>query len=475
MQKKRRGKDREQWNEQLLGAGMLLFAILVSTVSLILKMPAFEGIKGGEEKAVKTGTAFVKSEQIEVVTRETDKRTAKSMIYEGTVRELEKEGEKEPLIVLDPGHGGVDDGCVESGMKEKNINFRIALLVKRNLEEKGFRVLLTREKDDYISKEERAEFANRMGADAFISIHQNTFEDAEVSGLETWYDGSKPEHGSGRLAKLIHEKTLLSTGTKERELYGDADFHVTSNTQMASCLIETGFLSNEEERGNLNDPAYQEKIAEGITEGVDLFFHPKTMYLTFDDGPSEECTDMVLNILRERNVKATFFLIGEYVEKYPEVAKRIVREGHTVGIHCYRHDYGVLYESVDSYLKDFQKAYDVIEKTTGVRAKLFRFPGGSVNAYNKSVCEDIIREMTCRGYVYFDWNASLEDATGNRSPEELLANAKATAMGREKVVMLAHDRVYNTALCLDELLSQFPEYQMEVLTPDVGQVRFVLP
>ena len=83
--------------------------------------------------------------------------------------------------------------------------------------------------------------------------------------------------------------------------------------------------------------------------------------------------------------------------------------------------------------------------------------------------------MTCRGYVYFDWNASLEDATGNRSPEELLANAKATAMGREKVVMLAHDRVYNTALCLDELLSQFPEYQMEVLTPDVGQVRFVLP
>ena len=126
---------------------------------------------------------------------------------------------------------------------------------------------------------------------------------------------------------------------------------MTSSTQMPSCLIETGFLSNREERDNLKDAQYQEKIAEGIAQGIDLYFHPKTMYLTFDDGPSEECTDMVLNILREKNVKATFFLIGEYVEKYPEVARRIVEEGHTVGIHCYRHDYSVLYESVDSYLE----------------------------------------------------------------------------------------------------------------------------
>ena len=293
-------------------------------------------------------------ERIEVITKETDKKTAKSMLYEGTVGKVEKDSEEEPLVMLDPGHGGVDDGCVEDGIKEKNINFRIALLVKGKLEEKGFRVLLTREKDAYISKEDRAKFANRMGADAFVSIHQNTFEDASVFGLETWYDGKDAKGESQRLARLVHGQTLLSTGAEERELHGDADFHVTSSTQMPSCLIETGFLSNREEQDNLKDAKYQEKIAEGIAQGIDLYFHPKTMYLTFDDGPSEECTDMVLNILREKNVKATFFLIGEYVEKYPEVARRIVEEGHTVGIHCYRHDYSVLYESVDSYLADFQ-------------------------------------------------------------------------------------------------------------------------
>lgn len=388
---------------------------------------------------------------------------------------VQEEDPAEPLIVIDPGHGGVDDGCVEPGIKEKSVNLQIALLVKDKLEEKGFRVQLTRSEDTYMVKEARVIYANRAKADAFISIHQNTFEDSSICGIETWYDESGNSQESGRLAQLIHEKTLDSTQAQERDVRGDAGFYVTGKTQMPACLIETGFLSNKTEKKNLTDAIYQEKVAQGIAEGIDLFFHPKTMYLTFDDGPSEECTEMVLNILRERNVKATFFLIGEYVEKYPEVAKRIAEEGHTIGIHCYRHDYGVLYQSVDSYLEDFQKAYDVVKEVTGVEARLFRFPGGSVNAYNKAVCRDIIKEMTDRGYVYFDWNASLEDVAGSYEPEELLSNAKATAMDRKKVVLLAHDRVYNTALCLDRLITQFPEYKMEVLTPETEPIKFKLP
>lgn len=469
-----RRKKARKWEDRLLAAGMLIFAVLVTVIALVSRMGGFQGLGGGKETDDLPEKITVLREQIEVTSIEPEHRTAKNDIYEEIVKKLEQSDESVPLIILDPGHGGVDDGCVETGVKEKKVNLRIALLTKSKLEEKGFQVMLTREKDAYIAIEDRAKFANQMGADAFISIHQNTFEDTSVYGLETWYDGADKRRDSGRLAQLVHEQTLLATGAQEREIHGDADFHVTSNTQMPSCLIETGFLSNQEERDQLLDISYQEKIAEGIAEGIDLFFHPKTMYLTFDDGPSEECTDMVLNILRERNVKATFFLIGEYVEKYPEVAKRIAAEGHTIGIHCCRHDYGVLYESVDSYLEDFQKAYDVIEETTGVKAKLFRFPGGSVNAYNKAVCKDIIKEMTGRGFIYFDWNASLEDAAGAKDTEEILANAKATAMGRKKVVMLAHDRVYDTALCLDRLLSQFPEYKLEVLSPEVEPVRFTL-
>ena len=80
--------------------------------------------------------------------------------------------------------------------------------------------------------------------------------------------------------------------------------------------------------------------------------------------------------------------------------------------------------------------------------------------------------MTARGFIYFDWNASLEDALKKSEPEELIANARETALGRKHVVMLAHDIVHSTALCLNDLIDQFPEYRMEPLTPEVTPVQF---
>ena len=196
------------------------------------------------------------------------------------------------------------------------------------------------------------------------------------------------------------------------------------------------------------------------------------MYLTFDDGPSEENTTKVLDILKARGIQATFFLVGENVRKHPEVAQRIVAEGHTIGIHCDSHDYDTVYASVDSYIADFEAAYRTVYEVTGVEAKLFRFPGGSVNNYNKQVSDAIIEEMTERGYIYFDWNASLEDAVGNKEPEELIANGVATTLGRQKVVLLAHDVVYNTGICLEDLLDSLPEYAMKPLDEAVEPIRF---
>lgn len=381
-----------------------------------------------------------------------------------------------PLIVIDAGHGGEDGGCVENGVQEKDINLEIGVLVKKKLEEKGFRVLMPRSIDEYLAKEERVEVANSYQADAYISIHQNTYEgsDKSVSGIETWYDGTDETRDSGRLARLIHQETIKSTGAVERELRECSDFCVVEKSLMPACLIETGFLSNPEESRLLSTIEYQEKIAEGIAKGVDLYFNPRTMYLTFDDGPSAECTEKVLDVLKEKNVKATFFLIGEYVEKYPEIARRIAAEGHTIGIHCYCHDYEVLYESKESFLADFQKAYEVIYETTGVETKLFRFPGGSVNSFNEGVRKDIIEEMTKQGFVYFDWNASLEDAAGQYEPQQLIENARYTTLERKRIVMLAHDRVLNTALCLGELIEQFPEYSMEPITHETELIQFRL-
>lgn len=378
-----------------------------------------------------------------------------------------------PLIVIDPGHGGEDEGCSRAGVEEKDINLQIGLVLQDRLLQRGYEVLLTRKEDITVSLEQRVQAANEAGADAYISIHQNACEeDNRVAGVETWYNGVEEEKDSRRLASLIHKEAVLSAEAADRDLRENDTLYVIRETNMPSCLVETGFLSNAKDRKNLSDPKYQEEIADGIADGIDLYFHPKTMYLTFDDGPSAENTCAILDILKKRDIKATFFVIGENVRKNPEVAKRIVAEGHTIGIHCNNHDYQKLYQSVDSYIKDFEEAFQTVYEVTGVKAELFRFPGGSINAYNKKVYKDIITEMTERGFVYFDWNASLEDAVSKSDPATLVKNAEETTLGRKKVILLAHDVIYNTTLCIEEIIDRFPEYQMDALTPEVTPIQF---
>lgn len=378
-----------------------------------------------------------------------------------------------PLIVIDAGHGGEDNGCFRGDAVEKDINLRIAVHIKEQLNALGYEVLMTREGDEMVSLEERVRIANENGATLYISIHQNACEEeaSDACGIETYYNADG-ESDSKRLAQLMQQQLTNNTDARDRDILENENLYVIRETNMPACLVETGFLSNKEERGLLVAEDYQKQLASSIVSGVELYLHPKTMYLTFDDGPSAENTSSVLDTLKERNIKATFFLVGENVEKHPEIAKRIVAEGHTIGIHCYSHEYKELYQSVDTYVADFEKAKAVVYAVTGVEAKLFRFPGGSINSYNKKVYSDIAKEMTKNGYIYYDWNASLEDAVKTSTPEILLTNAKESTFGRKKVVMLAHDVVDNTALCIDELIDQFPEYQMLPLAEDIEPIQF---
>lgn len=378
-----------------------------------------------------------------------------------------------PLIVVDAGHGGTDGGCMSGNVLEKDINLKIAMHIKELLGERGYEVLMTREGDETISLEDRVRLANENGATIYISIHQNSCDEEveSVHGIETYYSAGS-EADSKRLAKLMQQQLTDSTDARDRSILENENLYVIRETTMPACLIETGFLSNKKECALLVSEEYQKQLAASIVSGIELYFHPKTMYLTFDDGPSAENTSSVLDALKEQNIKATFFLVGENVEKHPEIARRIVTEGHTIGIHCYSHDYEALYESVDAYVADFEKAKAVVYEATGVEVKLFRFPGGSINSYNKKVYGDIAKTMTEKGYIYFDWNASLEDAVHTSTPERLLANAKDSTLGRKKIVMLAHDVVYNTTLCINDLVEQFPEYQMLPLTEDVLPIQF---
>ena len=164
------------------------------------------------------------------------------------------------------------------------------------------------------------------------------------------------------------------------------------------------------------------------------------IYLTFDDGPSDR-TDEILAVLAEKNVKATFFVTGKSDEKDKERMRRIVEEGHTIGMHSYSHVYATIYASVESFLDDFYKNFLQIREVTGQSPTVFRFPGGSINGYDGGFYKEVISEMIRRGFVPFDWNISSEDAVTTRiqSASVLTANVVRGARGKVRGFVLFHD------------------------------------
>lgn len=166
----------------------------------------------------------------------------------------------------------------------------------------------------------------------------------------------------------------------------------------------------------------------------------KTIFLTFDDGPSERTAE-VLDILKENNIKATFFVIGNKSNEAKNLMKRIVDEGHTIAPHSYTHNFKQIYASVEAFLDDFNKIYNLIYENTGVKPTIFRFAGGSKNSFNKNTYKDIIAEMTRRGFDYFDWNLSVGDAVRKTPTPAVtcISNVTKSSVKCNNGVVLMHD------------------------------------
>ncbi len=182
---------------------------------------------------------------------------------------------------------------------------------------------------------------------------------------------------------------------------------------------------------------YPEMYASGPQPGSEA---PRdmTLYLTFDDGPSKN-TDAVLDILDQYGIKATFFVVPNESESCLERLREIHDRGHTIGVHSKTHDYQVIYKDVESYLNDFSAAYEIVYQATGEYPALFRFPGGSINSYNHGTYAEIVQEMERRGFVYFDWNISAEDAQNGITADEVYQNVISTLGKKKSGVVLLHD------------------------------------
>ncbi len=171
-----------------------------------------------------------------------------------------------------------------------------------------------------------------------------------------------------------------------------------------------------------------------------------TIYLTFDDGPTSSITPKILDILKSRGIKATFFIIN-YSSANEKLVKREVNEGHTVAIHGYSHNYKEIYKSVDTYMNNIKKLQDKIKKSTGYNATITRFPGGSSNTvsrFNPGIMTKLTKKVVEKGYKYFDWNVDSNDAGGARSSEAVYNNViKGLKKNRANVVLM-HDFSGNT-------------------------------
>ena len=200
-------------------------------------------------------------------------------------------------------------------------------------------------------------------------------------------------------------------------------------------------------------------------------------YLTFDDGPSDN-TDRILDILKEKGVKATFFVVGKTDEKSKARYKRIIKEGHSLGMHSYTHDYGYIYGSMDHYKEDLMKLQDYLYEVTGERVKLYRFPGGSSNSVSKIPIQSCINFLDKKGIVYYDWNASSEDAVSiGTACEKLNQNILKDALLYHNTVILMHDlhECNATVKGLETLIDRLKKegYSLDPITQDTIPVQHV--
>lgn len=209
-----------------------------------------------------------------------------------------------------------------------------------------------------------------------------------------------------------------------------------------------------------------------------------TVYLTFDDGPSFN-TYEVLNILEEKQVVATFFVIGNDSDVGHYLYQRMVKEGHALGNHTYTHDFEKIYQSPEAFMDDFYQLEELLYESVGVKPDIMRFPGGSnstraqaAGGYN--VVDEIIEALDKKGYQYFDWNVSAGDAVPDAdrpaTKEEIVANVMNGFPENEDLIILFHDSETKktTVEALPVIVERLKNkgYQFDVLSKDSFYLHF---
>lgn len=224
------------------------------------------------------------------------------------------------------------------------------------------------------------------------------------------------------------KKTIIKPNKKENELpVYEGNLNLIPNHDMEK--IKTQFV-----------PQFNEN---GHNEIKNIYFSDeKVVYLTFDDGPSKDITPQILDILKEHDVKATFFVLGARVDLYPETLKRAFDEGHYIANHGYSHKYSKIYESKDTVFQEYIECENSIRNALNnqeYNSYLFRFPGGSTGGRYERIKAEAREHFQNYGIAFTNWNCLTGDAEGKETKEECIQEVINTKAGRGSLILLMHD------------------------------------
>lgn len=195
---------------------------------------------------------------------------------------------------------------------------------------------------------------------------------------------------------------------------------------------------------------------------------PKKVYLTFDDGPSRN-TDDILDILNSYGIKGNFFVVATEQEDLRAMYRRIVEEGHVLGMHSYSHKYNEVYASKEAFINDLSKIQSLIYEETGFMPDIYRFPGGSSNTVSKLDMSVFIQVLNDRDITYYDWNVSSRDtASPMPTKEQVVENCLTGIQSYEEVMILMHDLANKTSTveALPEIIERLLEMGVEIAPID---------
>lgn len=248
---------------------------------------------------------------------------------------------------------------------------------------------------------------------------------------------------------------------------------LTATRKQLESSEETGIYTTATVETSSRDIPEAAELAQEPEE--DYSMYDKRIYLTFDDGPSRN-TDKILDILKEYDVKATFFVVGKTDEESVRAYQRIVAEGHTLAMHSYSHKYSEIYASKESFEQDLRQLQEYLYQITGVWPRFYRFPGGSSNTVSKVDMQELIEYLNESGITYFDWNIASGDAiSGQLGKDTIVNNCIGGIKAKQECMILMHDASdkNSTVEALSPLIEQVRSSENAVFLPITDETTTV--